>query len=175
MAKSYKLSGTGNYVDASGVIYNKKELPNYLHDVIDNLTSTSGVNALSANQGKVLYDRINGVTLYNNSNGTSGTITLSQDATTFASIEIFYIDKTGYNQNSKLIEETGNGEEITLDSVTLPGNEELIRIAGQRRQIGTTTITTQFQATVHIFGGVINAHTADSKIHVEKVVGYNHF
>ena len=35
MSKSYKLSGTGNYIDASGVIYNKKELPNYFIEIKD--------------------------------------------------------------------------------------------------------------------------------------------
>lgn len=33
MAKSYKLKGTGNYVDATGVAYNKKELPYYLDQI----------------------------------------------------------------------------------------------------------------------------------------------
>ena len=33
MSKSYKLSGTGNYIDSTGIIHNKKELPYYLDNL----------------------------------------------------------------------------------------------------------------------------------------------
>ena len=33
MSKSYKLSGTGNYIDSTGVIHNKKELSYYLNNL----------------------------------------------------------------------------------------------------------------------------------------------
>lgn len=100
MAKSYKLSGTDNYIDASGVVYNKKELPTYLDKVdgiadganktitANNLTTTAAGSVLDARQGKILYDKINGTVLYENFSGNTGTITLQENVNNYTYIDI---------------------------------------------------------------------------------------
>ena len=56
----------------------------------DNLNSDSSTSALSAKQGKVLNEKINGDVLYENETGTTSNITLSKSAEDYQYIEIFY-------------------------------------------------------------------------------------
>ena len=53
-------------------IVKAKQSAGLVANVIDNLNSTSEVDALSANQGKVLNDKITGKTLWSNSNPNTG-------------------------------------------------------------------------------------------------------
>lgn len=65
--------------------------------IIDNLTSTSTTDALSANMGKELNDKISklglGVTLYDNASGSYNTITLNDSIENYSFVEIYYIGK----------------------------------------------------------------------------------
>lgn len=74
--------------------------------VIDNCTSNSITDALSAHQGKTLMNKINGllpVELYKNASGSSGTITLTDSVANYDYIEIYVLSTsdsgTGYAQN----------------------------------------------------------------------------
>lgn len=60
--------------------------------VVDNLNSTSTTDALSANQGNVLKELLNGTVLYNNASGSSATITLSESSANFKRIQIEYFE-----------------------------------------------------------------------------------
>ena len=169
MSKSYKLSGTGNYIDASGVIYNKKELPNYLHDVINNLTSTSAINALSANQGKILHDKLKGTVLYNNSSGTIGTVTLSQSAGNFTYLEMFF-SHGDYNNYIKI--NNPNKKSFIAETNYWTGSESSFggyRTMTAKYTVSDTNITTSYRGFVDS-DGYTSEH--DKSIYVYKVVGY---
>ena len=58
--------------------------------VVDNLTSASITDALSANQGKVLNDKINGTVLYESEAGSKDEITLSETVLNYDRVKIFY-------------------------------------------------------------------------------------
>ena len=61
---------------------------NAIPPVVDNLTSTSATDALSAKQGKILKEIIEGTVLYENSEGTISDIEF--DATNYKTFEIYY-------------------------------------------------------------------------------------
>ena len=104
--------------------------------VVDNLTSTSSTNALSANQGKVLNNKIVDLTpvvLYSNNNGTSGSFTLSSSAENYSRLEIYFRDQEG--QHSGTVVCNPNGKRINLDmTVTNSG------VAGSWAKIKAITI-----------------------------------
>lgn len=73
------------------------------NDIVDNLTSTSTTNALSANQGKVIKGLFDGTVLFSGSSSTS--ITLSETIANFKTAVIYYND--GAINSSMVI--NGNG------------------------------------------------------------------
>lgn len=83
--------------------------------VENSLTSTSTSNALSAAQGKTLNDKYNGTTLYNNSSGTTGTITLSQTSANYGKFKITYKDL--YNIYRSVEIDSPDGKSIDLLSI----------------------------------------------------------
>lgn len=83
--------------------------------VENSLTSTSTTNALSAAQGKSLNDKYNGTNLYNNSSGTTASITLAQSAANFTKIIIYYRDIN--NVYKSMLVYSPNGKSIELTSL----------------------------------------------------------
>lgn len=83
--------------------------------VENSLTSTSTSNALSAAQGKTLNDKYNGTILYNNSSGTTGTITLSQTSANYGKFKITYKDL--YNIYRSVEIDSPDGKSIDLLSI----------------------------------------------------------
>ena len=57
--------------------------------VIDNLTSTSSIDALSANQGRTLNKKVSGTVLYDNSSGANNNIALSDSLLNYTRIKIY--------------------------------------------------------------------------------------
>ena len=104
--------------------------------VVDNLTSTSSTNALSANQGKVLNNKtvnLTPVVLYSNNNGTSGSFTLSSSAENYSRLEIYFRDQEG--QHSGTVVCNPDGKRINLD-MTVTNSD----VAGSWAKIKAITI-----------------------------------
>lgn len=71
--------------------------------VVDNLTTNSSKDALSAKQGKLLNEKIQGTVLYNNSEGSKDTITLSDSAANYNRFQIrFKSERTG-NEDDMIV------------------------------------------------------------------------
>ena len=81
------------YVVINYIIKAKQSAP-ITSTVIDNLNSTSAIDALSANQGKVLKDLLNGTILYESNSGTNATIPLNTNPLNFKKLEIDFITST---------------------------------------------------------------------------------
>ena len=121
--------------------------------VTNSLTSTSQTNALSANQGKILNDKITDLTpvvLYENSSGSNGTITLSQSASNFKIIEIFYHKNDSYTINNiydstKVYSPNGKQAQLLLAYTTSYTNDDNIDIQFKSKiiTISGTSITSK--------------------------------
>ena len=91
------------------------------------------------------YLPLDPVTLYDNSSGTTGTVTLSQNSSGFKYLEIFYRDKQGnypgynsvkvYSPNGKRVDTT------TIQKESSNTNTSLIRINTRSLTISGTSIT----------------------------------
>lgn len=118
-------------------IIKAKESSAVVATVVDNLTSTSSTNALSANQGNVLNNKIANstpVVLYSNNSGNSGSFTLSGSAENYSRLEIYFKDQEG--QHSGIVVYNPNGKRVNLDmTVTNSG------IAGSWAKIKAITIS----------------------------------
>lgn len=97
MSKSYKLSGDGNYIDSAGVVYNKTLLSTVVGGSIKNITRNGTTFTATKNDGTTFTftqqdndtdTKPNGVVLYNNASGSTGSITLSQNYTNFTKFQI---------------------------------------------------------------------------------------
>ncbi len=111
-------------------------------------------------------------TLYDNSSGTTGTITLSQTAANFSYLEIFYVDNAG-NQAQSIRVPSPNGKTITLDNIE--PNSSGLSYAYQRissYSISGTSITRK--NSVYIQHNPSNSPNINTNTYIKivKVLGY---
>ena len=144
-------------------IIKAKQSAGVVATVVDNLNSTSITDALSANQGKILNEKIIGTILYEDSTGTLGNVTLSDAAENYNTIEIFY--KTSRRSESVKVADFTN-KEICLSFTIIASNAAIyltkeVTIAG-------TTITRNYENQY-----IVNAEiTQTDTIYIYKVIGY---
>lgn len=79
----------GNY------IIKAKQSAGIVATVVDSLNSTSATDALSANQGSILNEKINGNILYESNDGTSENITLTDDSNNYNFIDVSFFGNNG--------------------------------------------------------------------------------
>ena len=149
---------SGSYNDLS----NKPTIPS----VIDNLTSTSTTNSLSANQGKVLNDKYNGTTLFSGNLATN--ITLSDNKTNYTYLEIYYVSES----NNGSIKVTSDVSSFGL-SIAIPYSATYIRNAlfsVTNNSINCTNFTSYQLNDNGISNYVSNA--SNNTFYITKVIGY---
>lgn len=147
--------------------------------VENSLTSTSTTNALSAAQGKVLNDKYNGTVLYDNSSGTTGTITLSETAANFSYLEIFYGIRNSsgvWSHYSSVKIFSPNGKKFMCEMVRSVSSIGIIQILAKGYSVSGTSITMNeaemwsgFDSNGFLSAQFINGSTI---IRILKVVGY---
>ena len=148
-----------------------KQIKN-LFKIIDNLTSASTIDALSAKQGKILNEKINGTVLYENNNGSRDEITLNDSVENYGIIKIFYSNRTDY---SSIEMYDANNKEICL---TLSFSIEGLNIARtiyRNIKITKTQLktTTQGYLSMTTTGGIdSNISAAANDIYIHKIIGY---
>ena len=81
-------------------IIKAKQSAGVVATVVDNLSSTSTTDALSAKQGKILNDKFYPSTLYYNQNGSSDNIVLSDDVKNYDYIEVT-VRQENYTQSEQ--------------------------------------------------------------------------
>ncbi len=136
--------------------------------VVDNLNSTSTTDALSANQGNVLK----GVSLYSNSTGDSGTITLSDSINNYLKVEIVYYvsysDGNVYSTTGKI----PVSSRIHLSSVFIGANSQFNSYC-KRLNASGTQITVGSDRHYNISTGS-GSGTDGTYTYITEVIGYNY-
>lgn len=127
---------------------------------------------LLINNDNVL-NRIDGTTLYENSSGTTGTVTLSETSANFSYLEIFYErGTTGVMASAKFPTSATN---LTMMSPTLTV------VSSSVTQVGTTyfsytlsgkTLTRVSENAVTFRSGSVFNQSTTSVVYIKKVVGY---
>jgi hypothetical protein len=112
--------------------------------IIDSLNSTSKTDALSADAGRRLNEKINnmlfGVTLYDNESGSYNTITLNDSIENYKFVEIYYIGKFEDSGDSYCYTKMFNpsGKRIELMSNTPKNNANATNLHALITMTGTT-------------------------------------
>ncbi len=167
---------------SSGTTYGVGSGSNYGHcKTINNLTTSSYAdgNALAAYQGYLLNQNKQDkpTNLYNNTSGSTGTITLSQTSANFAYIEILYGKKSAIDNvikyNSVRIY-SPNGKEALL-SLYFRATSNLLQHIGAAISISGTTITKKYYYMINSTtngGGAVDCSLNDNSILIFRVDGY---
>ena len=138
--------------------------------VIDNLTSTSATDALSANQGKILKDKIKGTVLYEDSTGTTSDITLSETAANFKKLEVQY-NYSGICSSNTI--ENPNGKKMSLSVGFSVIQYNVARYQYRVISISETSITTDTAGYLSCSeAGTSGVSSTENKIYITKVIGY---
>ncbi len=108
-------------------------------------------------------------TLYNNTSGTNGTITLAETAANFTFIEIFYRIGSGSGTSSVKVDTSKN-----MDNISLTVGR---RISGTTVQINTTTVKISAKSLTHVTNGGVNVQATPeiytgNEIYITRVIGY---
>lgn len=139
--------------------------------VVDNLTSTSTTDALSAKQGKVLNDKINGTVLYENINGSRDEITLNDSVENYSIIKIFYSNKTDYSSTEMY--DANNKEICLMLSFSIEGLN-IARTIYRNIKITKTQLKTTTQGYLSmITTGGVDSNISANDIYIHKIIGYN--
>ena len=151
--------------------------------VVDNLSSTSTTNALSANQGKVLNDtmtsqgnRINTLedksahVLYTNESGSRDTITLSDDVSNYSYIKIYYRNDINVINSQEFI--NCNNKDISLFMAVNRSDSQNSWLQISRRYVSGNKITVVFSTEIKItISGAVSVGTGNY-IFITKVEGF---
>jgi microcystin-dependent protein len=161
----------------TGIVQNyiikAKQTAGVVAQVIDGLTSTSATDALSAKQGKVLNEKIEGEVIYNNTAGANDNIVLSKNVSNFTRLKIFYATSIGsyFIRESKEFLVT-DGCDVSLSILTAHSASLQINTLG-RYHISGTSINKVFETATRF--GSANDYSWEgntSRILISKVIGY---
>mgnify|MGYP002525429258 CR=1 FL=1 len=154
-------------------IIKAKQSAEVVATVVDALNSTSQVDALSANQGKVLNEKIEGEIIYNNPTGVNDNIVLSKNVSNFSKLKIFYATSIGdyYIRESKEFLVT-DGCDVSLSILVAHSASLQINTLG-RYHVSGTSITKVFETATR-FDSVNNYiwEGNTSRILISKIIGY---
>lgn len=135
--------------------------------VVDNLNSTSTTDALSANQGNVLKNLLDGTVLYNNASGSSVAIPLSESSANFKRIQIEYFENRD-NVYGTLDVLNPNGKSVWLHNYFSGTN---VYIYFSKITISGTQISWDKNERFNLLNNVFNT---DFMQLITKVTGYNY-
>ena len=119
-----------SYIVSHFIIKAKQGAP-IIATVKDSLTSESTSDALSANQGRVLNEKIEGVMLYENTNGSDEDIILSRYLYNFKRLKIEYYVEHGGKQ--RFVKEFFNpsGQIATLGFIIKDASQDVLFVGGK--------------------------------------------
>lgn len=113
------------------------------------------------------------ISLYNNSSGTTGTVTLSESAANFTYIEIFY-KNTQYNYYNSMKIFSANGKICNLNTIHVFSNSGTAAIDSRKVKISGTSINNE-SGTDDDYGSLNtwnNSISKSNRISIVKVIGY---
>ncbi|MGN1301204.1 MAG: DUF859 family phage minor structural protein [Clostridia bacterium] len=166
---SKKLNKWLLYADTSNVYIN-----GLMFDLSTNNTSDTWVPVLNAGklQHRVINANINNalpVSLFDNSSGTTGNVTLSESAANFSYLEIFYY-RSGNDYGSTKIY-SPNGKMVNLISNFIAEAGNINQIGNKRVSISGTNISVTYEFYINLSSSGNNI-SQQSTIYIYKVIGY---
>ena len=140
-------------------VYSKK-LGKWILHGDENYVYINGINT----------NRLVPVSLYDNSSGTTGTVTLSETSANFNYLEVFYCDNNNRQFQSKKILDPNN-KSITLSAIEPSSDGKSLPTRASKYTISGATITYNFATYGVIWSGGTNLEQT-AYIKIVKVLGY---
>ena len=143
--------------------------------VVDNLNSTSTTDALSANQGNVLKNLLDGTTLYDNSTGSSTDITLSENSEGYKRfiIEAINVEEQAICLVPEIIEP--NGKKFPIITINTGGGGTKTFLGNSTWQVsGNQIIKTQANWLTTLNKNGATELTSYNNVRITKVIGYKY-
>lgn len=132
-------------------------------------SSSNASNLTYAHQGII---QCKPISLYDNSTGTNGTVTLSQTAANFTYLEIFYkISQSETSYKSATIY-SPNGKYVNLEAVLRASNQTVNYIFSAIYSISGTTMTLKWAGRSYFYNDSTNSIATDNGINIVKVLGW---
>lgn len=132
-------------------------------------SSSNASNLTYAHQGTI---QCKPISLYDNSTGTNGTVTLSQTASNFTYLEIFYkISQSETSYKSATIY-SPNGKYVNLEAVLRASNQTVNYIFSTIYSISGKTMTVKWSGRSYFYNDSKNSISTDNGINIVKVVGW---
>lgn len=153
-------------------IIKAKQSAGLVATVVNSLESDSETDALAAEQGKVLNEKIEGTVLYEDAEGTLGNVTLSETVANFKYIEIYYKRASSslvINGFTKL--ENPNGKSTNL-VIVHTSSDTNVHLLSKQITISGTTITSNIEKQTTLFSGGSFTVMDSGIVCITKVIGY---
>lgn len=124
---------------------------------------------ISNSNGNILGEKI----LYDNSSGTTGTVTLSESVANFSYLELFFKDSSyGYYNNIRIY--SPNGKNVVLSTSHVFSQSGTIMVSTRRIKFSETTVS-NYSGTNNDYGHLNswnNSISTDNRISITKIIGY---
>lgn len=148
-------------------IIKAKQSAGIVATVVDGLNSTSATDALSAKQGKILKEIIEGTVLYENSEGTISDIEF--DATNYNTFEIYYYST--WNETNRLcIRKCLKNRNTELVSIELLGHA---MIENTQVEINDSGMEVKYRRYTYVkVDSGVSYSTDSNEIKISKIIGY---
>ena len=134
--------------------------------------TTPALNATNLNQMQTntenAINELKPIVLYNNSTGTTGTVTLSQNASNFSMLEIFYTKSSIGYQSVKVF--SPNGKTVSLITGYINSTSEA-QLLLPRATISGTSITRSYSGLIN-FNASSHGMSTGNEVAIYAVVGY---
>lgn len=142
--------------------------------IVDNLTSTSSTDALSANMGREINERLKElnsqreVILYEDETGTNGDITIDTNYNEFNLIKIYGMRTGGFNAYTEFAPKYGNICSLRVDNYN---SSSLTNYANTLKFDGKNIIQTGGAVALWASNGTVAGVASGAEIYVKKIVG----
>ena len=149
-------------------------LGNQYASVVDNCSSISTTDALSAYQGKSLNDKLDGIigtVLYANASGNTGTVELYDNISNYDYLEIFYIDNVSAQFSTRFIP-NGVSQTCNLTVAAIDNGDTLYVKNGQKTISGNTITAYHPNAEANLKNNSHAVYAGSTYIKITRVVGY---
>lgn len=160
----------------STYIIKAKQSAGLVATVEDVLTSTSTTNALSANQGKVLNEKIKGTTLFESTAGdNSGSLSLNDTIANYDEVKVdFIVILSDYTLNDSKRVSIKDNRCISL-TANLAHSDGLQLLEMARYLFSGATLSRQHETTSRIgTNGAVSFEETSERIRITKITGYSY-
>lgn len=161
------------YLDKTGLARLWNNIKSKLSNKEDLSNKVTSIDSTSTNNqypsAKAVKEYVDCTVLYDNSTGSSGTITLSDSSANYSYLEIFFRNGDSFYNSVKVY--SPNNKKICLSTPFINQNSSVLNFASSIKSISENTISTSYYGEAQILSGGNNVST-NNNIYITKIIGH---